>query len=167
MPSTLTSGDTGLRCARCAVIGGLRIVIADEITVIGAFLRPNVLPTKGPRRGAAAGRLKRQTGPMTADIHLTMVTMVFDTPDPDGLAGVLSIYVVLTRNDAACRNVDLCTSATVPGRFVIVEKWDDPEAQRSHFDGPTMVTMARACTGLLSGPPAIDLLEAVSAHDLR
>ena len=54
VPSRLTSGDRGLKCARCAVIGGLRIVIADEITVIGAFLRPNVRPTNGPRLGGTA-----------------------------------------------------------------------------------------------------------------
>ncbi len=104
---------------------------------------------------------------MAADIHLTMVTMVFDTPDPDGLAGVLSTYVVLTRNDPGCRNVDLCRSVTVPGRFVIIEKWETPAAQQAHFGGSTMVAMAEACSGLLSGPPAIDLLEPVSAHDLR
>jgi hypothetical protein len=29
-----------------------------------------------------------------------------------------------------------------------------------------MVQMAEACRGLLQGPPDIDLLEGVSAHDL-
>ena len=104
---------------------------------------------------------------MPDDVVLTMVTMVFDTPDPEALSAVLSAYVVLTRNEAGCRNVDLCASATVPGRLVIIEKWASPEAQRAHFDSETMVSMAGACAGLLAGAPAIDLLEPVSAHDLR
>jgi quinol monooxygenase YgiN len=49
---------------------------------------------------------------------------------------------------------------------VIIEKWDSPENQRAHFDSPEMVEMAKACEGLLLLPPVIDLLEAISAHDL-
>jgi hypothetical protein len=30
-----------------------------------------------------------------------------------------------------------------------------------------MVEMATACTGLLTSPPMIDLLESISAHDLN
>ena len=49
---------------------------------------------------------------------------------------------------------------------MIIEKWGSPEAQRAHFDSPEMVEMAKACEGLLALPPQIDLLEAISAHDL-
>jgi quinol monooxygenase YgiN len=101
------------------------------------------------------------------DIDLTIVTMVFDAADPAGLLAVLSKYVVLARMEDGCRNVDLCASVTSPGRYVVIEKWTSPEAQRAHFDAESMVEMARSCAGLLSGPPAIDLLEGISAHDLR
>lgn len=104
---------------------------------------------------------------MAADVELTMVTMVFDAAEPDGLVPVLAKYVVLSRGHPGCRNIDLCASATSPGRFVVVEKWESPDAQRAHFDSPEMVEMAKACTGLLSRPPVIDLLETISAHDLR
>jgi quinol monooxygenase YgiN len=50
---------------------------------------------------------------------------------------------------------------------VIVSKWDSPAAQRAHFDSPEMVAMAEQCSGLLQAPPAIDLLEPISAHDLN
>jgi len=63
-------------------------------------------------------------------------------------------------------DIDLCVSATSPSRFVIIEKWESPEAQRAHFDSPEMVEMAKACEGLLVQPPQIDLLEGISAHDL-
>jgi quinol monooxygenase YgiN len=101
------------------------------------------------------------------EIELTVVTLVFDTADPDALQSVLAKYVVLSRGHEGCRNIDLCASATTPGRFVIIEKWDSPAAQQAHFDSHDMVEMAAACKGLLSRPPQIDLLEGISAHDLN
>jgi quinol monooxygenase YgiN len=101
------------------------------------------------------------------EVDLTIVTMTLDAADPERLLPVLARYVVVSRGHPGCRNIDLAMSATRPNRFVILQKWDSPETQRAHFDSPEMVTMARSCEGLLSGPPAIDLLEAISAHDLR
>ena len=114
-----------------------------------------------PRAGATD-----TVGGVPGDVELTIVTMTFDASDPDALVGVLAKYVVLSRGHDGCRNIDLCASATNPARFVIVEKWESPEAQRVHFDSADMVEMAQSCTGLLSKPPAIDLLETISAHDL-
>ena len=54
-----------------------------------------------------------------------------------------------------------------PGRFTVIEKWGSPEHQRAHFDSAEMVEMAEACSGLLAEAPDIDLLEGISAHDLR
>ena len=103
---------------------------------------------------------------MPDEVELTIVTMQFRTDRPEALMPVLSKYVVLSRGHAGCRNIDLCASVANPGRFTIIEKWETPEAQRVHFDSPDMVEMATACTGLLSAPPDIDLLEGISAHDL-
>ncbi len=103
---------------------------------------------------------------MTDEVEIAIVTMRFDATDPARLLGVLSKYVVLTRMVPGCRNVDLCASLTQPGRLLIVQKWDNAEAQRAHFDSPLMVEMAESCTGLLAGPPDIDLWDGVSAHDL-
>ena len=103
---------------------------------------------------------------MPADLELTIVTMRFDAADPAALAAVLSKYVVLTRMQDGCRNVDLCASVTHPGRALIVQKWESPEAQRAHFDSPLMVEMATACRGLLLSAPDIDLWDGASAHDL-
>ncbi|MFP5321462.1 MAG: putative quinol monooxygenase, partial [Acidimicrobiia bacterium] len=79
----------------------------------------------------------------------TIVTMSFDATDADALLGVLSKYVVLTRGQDGCRNVDLCLSVTTPDRFVIVQKWEHPDDQQRHFDSDVMVEMAQACAGLL------------------
>ena len=100
-------------------------------------------------------------------VELTVVTMVFDATDADALLEILANYVVVSRTHPGCRNIDLLSSVVEPGRFVVVQKWDGPDAQRAHFDSPTMVEMARACEGLLTRRPEIDLLEAVSAQDLE
>lgn len=100
------------------------------------------------------------------EVELTLVTMEFQAADLGTLLAVLSKYVVLTRQEPGCRNVDLCASATTPGRLVIIQKWDSPEAQKRHFDSPLMIEMAEGCRGILADPPRIDLLEGLSAHDL-
>jgi quinol monooxygenase YgiN len=107
-------------------------------------------------------------GPSRPDDHLelTIVTMRFDAVDPPSLLAVLSKYIVLTRMVDGCRNVDLCSSVTRHGRHLVIQKWDSPDHQRRHFDSPIMVEMATACTGILAGPPEIDMWDATSAHDL-
>jgi quinol monooxygenase YgiN len=104
---------------------------------------------------------------MPDEIDLTIVTMGFRAADPDRLLAVLSKYVVVSRGQPGCRNIDLCASVTTPGRFTIIAKWDSPAAQRAHFDSAEMVEMAQACRGLLAEAPDIDLLQGISAHDLR
>lgn len=101
------------------------------------------------------------------EVELTMVTMAFDAVDAERLQAVLARYVVLSRGHPGCRNIDLAMSTTHPNRFVIVQKWERPEDQQAHFDSADMVTMAESCAGLLTGPPRIDLLDPISAHDLR
>ena len=105
--------------------------------------------------------------PTEADeVELTVVVMAFQAADPERLVAVLAKYVVLARGHPGCRNIDLVASVTHPGRLLVIQKWGSPEAQRAHFDSADMVEMAEACRGLLAQPPDIDLLDAISAHDL-
>lgn len=101
------------------------------------------------------------------DAEITLVTLRFQATDPERLLGVLSKYVVLSRQHDGCRNIDLTASVTNAGRFVVIQKWDSPESQQTHFNSTEMVEMAEACVGLLSEAPEIDLLEGLSAHDLN
>jgi quinol monooxygenase YgiN len=103
---------------------------------------------------------------MADELDLTIVIMRFDAVDRDAFEAVLAKYVVSSRGHSGCRNIDLVASETKPGRYVVVEKWDSPAAQRAHFDSDEMVAMAEACKGLLTSSPDIDLLAPVSAHDL-
>ena len=104
---------------------------------------------------------------MSDEPEIVLVTMRFDAADPAALQAVLAKYVVLSRGHDGCRNIDLCLSATHPTEFVVIEKWETPAAQQAHFDSEDMVEMAQACTGLLTRPPTIDLLDPISAHDLQ
>jgi quinol monooxygenase YgiN len=114
-----------------------------------------------------ADRRPPDASPAIDDVELTVVLMAFDALDPEALQSILAKYVVLSRGHDGCRNIDLCLSATHPTRFVVIEKWDSPAAQRAHFDSPDMVEMANACDGRLARAPSIDLLDAISAHDLN
>ena len=99
------------------------------------------------------------------DVELTVVTMRFDAGDNEALLAVLSKYIVLARMEDGCRNIDLVSSVTRPGRHLVIEKWTTPDDQRAHFDSEIMVEMATACTGILAEAPEIDLWEGTSAHD--
>lgn len=104
---------------------------------------------------------------MADDVELVVVTMAFDAADPVHVVGLLSKYVVLARGHAGCRNIDLLASATKPGSYLVVSKWDSPDHQRAHFDSVDLVELAEGCRGLLASPPRIDLYDAISAHDLN
>jgi quinol monooxygenase YgiN len=99
----------------------------------------------------------------------TLVTFVFDAKDDEAaeaLLGALAKYTVLARSETGARNVDLCQAVGSPRRFLLVEKWASPEAQRRHFDSPALVELAEACRNLLTARPAIELWDGLSAHDL-
>lgn len=103
------------------------------------------------------------------EVEITVVAGLFQARSgkESELAAVLARYVVLTRAEPGCRNVDLVASASTTGRFLTVEKWDDPAAQRAHLDADPMVTMAKDATALLVTAPDLDIYEVISAHDLE
>ena len=100
------------------------------------------------------------------EVEPVMVILGFHTEHPEQLMEVLARYVVLSRGQAGCRNIDYVASVTDPGRLVLVEKWDSLETQRAHFDSNEMVDMAREAMPLLDAEPDIDLFEGISMHDL-
>jgi quinol monooxygenase YgiN len=102
------------------------------------------------------------------DIELAVLQGTFDARDDaiEELGAVLARYVVLTRHEAGCRNVDLLASTTQRGRFSVIEKWERPELVRSHLDSPLMVDMAREVVPLLAAKPTFDLYDGISAHDI-
>jgi quinol monooxygenase YgiN len=106
---------------------------------------------------------------MATEVEMVVLTAAFIArPEREAdLAAVLARYVVLARGEPACRNVDLLTSATESGQFLVIEKWDTADDARSHLDTELMTGMAAAAVPLLSERPKIDLLDTISAHDLR
>ncbi|MGH1488183.1 MAG: putative quinol monooxygenase [Acidimicrobiales bacterium] len=100
------------------------------------------------------------------ELEPVMVVLGFHTEQPEQLMEVLARYVVLSRGQPGCRNIDYVASITDPGRLMVVEKWESAEAQRAHFDSPEMVAMATQSMPLLDAEPDIDLFEGISMHDL-
>ena len=106
---------------------------------------------------------------MTAEVEIAVLTAAFAARrdcEAD-LAAVLARYVVLTRQEARCRNVDLLASATQSGRFLVIEKWESADAARAHLDTTLMTDMAAAAVPLLAEQPAVDLHDSISAYDLE
>ena len=103
------------------------------------------------------------------DLEIAMLTAIFDARPgaEEALAATLARYVVLTRHEPGCRNIDLVSSLTHGGRLVIIEKWESPDAVQAHLNSPLMTDMARAVIPLITTKPAIDLYDTISAHDLR
>jgi quinol monooxygenase YgiN len=110
----------------------------------------------------------RRGVPVPDEVELAVLTASFDARDgsEDALAGALARYVVLARTEDGCRNIDLVTSTTQRGRFLVIEKWGSRDAARAHLDGAAMTDMARAAVPLLAAKPTIDLHDTISAHDL-
>ena len=104
-----------------------------------------------------------------AAIEIALLTATFDarTGSEEDLLAALSRYVVLTRHEPDCRNVDLVASVTHPGRFLVIEKWQSAAAVQAHLDSALMTEMARAAIAALASKPEIDLYDTISAHDLN
>ena len=103
-----------------------------------------------------------------ADVEIAVLTARFDALPgaEEELLGTLSRYVVMTRHEPMCRNVDLVASVTRAGRFVVIEKWDSAAAVQSHLDSTLMAEMARSAIASVASKPEIDLYDSISAHDL-
>ena len=103
-----------------------------------------------------------------SDLDVALLTAAFDARPgaEEALLATLARYVVLTRHEPACRNVDLIASCTHGRRFVVIEKWDSADAIRAHLDSSLMTDMATAAVPCLAAKPEIDLYDTISAHDL-
>ena len=105
---------------------------------------------------------------MPDDVEIAILTATFDarTGAEEALAATLARYVVLTRREPGCRNVDLVASLTHRGRLLVIEKWDSGDAVQAHLDSPLMTGMAREVVSSLAAKPELDLFDTISAHDL-
>ena len=102
------------------------------------------------------------------DIDVAMLSASFDARPgaEDQLAATLARYVVMTRHEPGCRNVDLVVSVTSSGRFLVVQKWESEALARAHLDSEAMTAMARDVVPLLRDKPVLDHYDTISAHDL-
>lgn len=103
-----------------------------------------------------------------ADLALAVVVGTFDARAERArdVGAVLARYVVMSRGEPGCRNIDLVASLTTGGRFLVYEKWESLPSQAEHLASPAFREMAEAVAPLLERPADFGLFEAVSAHDL-
>ena len=106
---------------------------------------------------------------MSDDLEIAILTAMFDARPgaEESLAATLARYVVMTRHEPACRNVDLVASVTRGGRFLVIEKWESADAIQAHLDSQLMTEMAREALPALADQPVLDLYDTISAHDLQ
>jgi quinol monooxygenase YgiN len=107
-------------------------------------------------------------GAERGEVEIAVLTATFDarSGSEDALAAALARYVVLTRRENGCRNVDLVASTTQDGRFLVIEKWESATAVQKHLDSELMTRMAQEVVPSLAVKPVIDLFDSISAHDL-
>lgn len=102
------------------------------------------------------------------DFDLVVVAGMFSAKPgkEEPLAYALARYVVLSRMEDGCRNIDLVSSVTVPGLLMVWEKWESHDDREAHFRGEAATEMADAVRDLVREPPQFDIFDAISAHDL-
>jgi quinol monooxygenase YgiN len=105
---------------------------------------------------------------LSDDVEIAVLTATFDAREgaEEALAATLARYVVMTRREPDCRNVDLAASVTHAGRLLVIEKWVSAEAAQVHLSSELMTDMANEAIPLLAHKPELDLYDSISAHDL-
>jgi quinol monooxygenase YgiN len=125
------------------------------------------LPIRAHDRGMVSGPAEVSADP--PEVEIAVLTATFDARPgaEEALLAALSRYVVLTRHEPECRNVDLVASVTRTGRILVIEKWESADAVQRHLDSALMTEMATAAITAVAAKPEIDLFDAISAYDLE
>lgn len=102
------------------------------------------------------------------EIQTWIVVGRFDAADRvEDLAAALARYVVVSRGETGCLNIDLAADPGDTQKLLVIEKWDSLDAARRHLDGPAAAAMATAVRACVTRSPTMELYVGVSAHDLR
>lgn len=64
--------------------------------------------------------------------------------------------VTETRKEKGCIQYDLIQALDNPGKVVVVENWESPEALSAHSNSEHYKRLVPAIAGLCSQPPAVD-----------
>ncbi len=89
------------------------------------------------------------------------------TPNPDqmdAVEAVLKDLIPAVHDEDGC---ELYALHRGRDKFIFVERWRDGEALAAHGSGDNIKAMGQRLAGLVSGPPKVEVLEAVPAGDGR
>lgn len=92
-----------------------------------------------------------------------LVATIVPKPDQmDAVEAVLKDLIPAVHQEEGCERYALHRGRD---RLVFVERWRDMEALAAHGSGPSLAAMNQRLAGLVSGPPDVQVLEAVPAGD--
>ena len=97
---------------------------------------------------------------------MSVVVVATITPKPDQVDAVREAILAAVPEGARrarLRAVRACTRAA--GEFVMVERWESPEALKVHGTAEALTTLGGQLAGKLAGAPDVRRLTAVPAGD--
>ena len=96
---------------------------------------------------------------------MTVVVVATISPKPgqeDAVREALLSAIPQVHEEPGC---ELYALHEGDGEFVIVERWESPEALRAHSSAPALTRLGAALAGKVEGPPVVRRLTAVPAGD--
>jgi quinol monooxygenase YgiN len=96
---------------------------------------------------------------------VSVVVVATITPKPDHVEAVreaILAAVPQVHDEPGCQ---LYAVHEGPGEFVMIERWESPEALKAHGTAEALTTLGGQLAGKLEGPPEVRRLSAVPAGD--
>ena len=96
---------------------------------------------------------------------MSVVVVATITPKPDQVDAVREAILAAVPKVHAEPGCELYAVHEGKGQFVMVERWESPEALRVHGTAEALTTLGGQLAGKLTGAPVVTRLTAVPAGD--
>jgi quinol monooxygenase YgiN len=96
---------------------------------------------------------------------LSVVVVATITPKPDHVEAVREAILAAVPKVHAEPGCELYAVHEGAGGFVMVERWESPEALQAHGTAEALTTLGGQLAGKLDGPPDVRRLTAVAVGD--
>ncbi|PLZ02635.1 antibiotic biosynthesis monooxygenase [Burkholderia sp. WAC0059] len=88
-------------------------------------------------------------------IKFIVAVITAESGHADVVQKTLEAAVPVVRQEPGCLQYELHHDQSKPGRFVMVEQWQDAEALKLHSEAPAF----RQLSGVLNGRASLDILD--------
>jgi quinol monooxygenase YgiN len=96
---------------------------------------------------------------------VSVVVVATITPKPEAVDAVREAILAAVPQVHAEPGCELYALHEADGVFVMVERWESPEALRAHGSAEALTTLGAALAGKVAGPPEVRRLTAVPAGE--